>query len=897
MMPYILPFDSHQSETAWDIGGKGLNLCRLRRSGFRVPAGFCVNVSTFDEMLSANPLLSAVIDRWFSGQESYKAVQAAWRIAAWPKTISQELDRAVSTLDPAEPLAVRSSAIVEDSAQFSFAGQFDTKLGITGSDALRSAINACWASLCSEMLRQHAIDHGLKRHDLKMAVVVQTMIRPRVAGVLFTVDPMSQNRERLRIEANYGLGEALVSGDITPDSIVVDKVSGAVITQDIAHKTSHLLYEGGAVVDRPVLQSLRDAPCLSAGDIEKLTDEARRIEAWAGKPQDIEWAFDGENLYIVQSRDITTLADIDSTLFTPQTISGSWTRENMSERFFKVNTPFTISTLYPALEKGIEATFHRIGILPDTSFGPLIRVFYGRPYLNKSLVVHALKGVKVDNTQMEAVLGKRENIGFNPRLPLIAIGVLRMISQGFKDWEVFQRESLDPLVITSEAQLGAQTLPELRQSLEVQLKIFERYWVVHMINVRCADFCQKIARMLLGRVHATKEQAFDAFCRLSAGFAENITFDGDAELHRISRLILQKPHLAKALDSGSHAAFKQALNADLAGPEITARFDRFIERFGNKLVHQEFHDRQWRDDPELVWQHIAAAMHGEDEDPKERVLKKAKEREQAYAATLSRFKGPLGFALRPVFNFIYRKMCDYIPARENDQFHFGKLVYSMRRTLIHMGKRLVQIGALTDEDDIFFLELEKIPATAEGATDLKSYIARQRALFARYETMDIPHDINDDTKPTQDSNAQAGWTGSGVSKGIVTATASIVHEPSQLNGVGKGLILVTHSTNPAWTPAFGRIAALVTESGGMLSHGAIMAREYGIPAVLGVRGATSLIASGEVITVNGAEGRVSPAPAARRLDTAEAKENAPAYTPEQGHAKRISNTGFQKVEV
>jgi rifampicin phosphotransferase len=864
MMPHILPFDAHQNDAAQEIGGKGLNLCRLRRNGFRVPPGFCVRVSAFDEVLAANPSLSAVIDGWFAGQGSHKAVHAAWEAAVWPEALSEELDKAVIELDPAEPLAVRSSAIVEDSAQFSFAGQFETKLGIAGGDALRRALKACWASLCSEMLRRHAIDHGLKRHDLKMAVVVQTMIRPRVAGVLFTVDPVSQDRERLRIEANYGLCEALVSGDITPDSVVVDKVSGAVIAQEIAHKANHLRYEDGAVVDQPVPEGLRDAPSLSAGDIGKLTCEARRIEAWAGKPQDIEWAFDGENLYIVQSRDITTLADIDSTLFTPQVITGSWTRENMSERFYKVNTPFTISTLYPALEKGIEVTLNRSGIRADKSFGPLIRVFYGRPYLNKSLLSHALKGVKVDNTQMEAVLGKRENIGINPRLPLIAIGVLRMISQGFKDWEVFQREALNPLVIASEAELGSRTLLELRQALEAQLKIFEHYWVVHMVNVRCADFCQKITRMLLGRVHTTEKEAFDAFCRLSAGFAENITFDSDAELHRMSRLIMEKPHLAKALDSGSHAVFDRALGADPAGPEIAASFDRFIERFGNKLVHQEFHYRQWRDDPELVWQHIAAAMNGEDEDPKERVLKKAKDREQAYAATLSRFKGPIGFFLRPVFSFIYRKMCDYIPARENDQFHFGKLVYVMRRTLIHMGKRLVDGGVLADEYDIFFLELEKIPTAAEGAADLKGYVARQRALFARYEAMDIPHDINGDVEPAQDSDAQAGWTGYGVSKGIVTATAKIAHEPSELNSVDNGLILVTHSTNPAWTPAFCRIAALVTESGGMLSHGAIMAREYGIPAVLGVRGATSLIASGDAITVNGAEGHVSPAPADAR---------------------------------
>jgi pyruvate,water dikinase len=878
MMSHILPFDAHLRQSAREIGGKGLNLCRLRRSGFRVPPGFCVSVSAFDEMLAANPPLSAVIDGWFAGQGNHETVRAAWEAAAWPEALSEEFARAVAELDPAEPLAVRSSAIVEDSSQFSFAGQFETKLGIAGGDALRRALKACWASLCNETLRQHADDHGLKRHDLKMAVVVQTMIRPRVAGVLFTVDPMSQNRERLRIEATYGLGEALVSGDITPDSVVVNKVSGVVIAQEIAHKASHLRYEGGAVVDRPVPESLCNALSLSAGDIGKLTHEARRIEAWAGKPQDIEWAFDDEHLYIVQSRDITTLADIDSTLFTPQAITGSWTRENMSERFYKVNTPFTISTLYPALEKGLEATFDRIGVRADrSSFGPLIRVFYGRPYLNKSLVAHALKGVKVDKTQMEAVLGKRENIGFNPRLPLIAIGVLRMISQGFKDWEIFQREALDPLVIPSEAPLGAQTLPELRQSLEALLKTFERYWVVHMINVRCADFCQKIIRMLLGSVHATEEEAFDAFCRLSAGFAENITFDSDAELHRISRLILEKPYLAEALGSGSHAAFKRALSIDPARPEVTARFDRFIERFGNKLVHQEFHDRQWRDDPELVWQHIAAAMNGEDEDPKERVLAKAKEREQAYAATLSRFKGPLGFVLRPAFDFIYRKMCDYIPARENDQFHFGKLVYVMRRTLIHMGKRLVESGTLANEDDIFFLELEKIPASAEGAPDLKGYVARQRALFARYEAMDIPYDINGDAKPVQGSDAQAGWTGYGVSKGIVTATASIAHEPSELNSVGKGHILVTHSTNPAWTPAFGRIAALVTESGGMLSHGAIMAREYGIPAVLGVRGATSLIASGDAITVDGGAGRVSLASAALRPEsTAPRKVRQPA---------------------
>jgi pyruvate,water dikinase len=856
----ILRFDAHTHETAKDIGGKGLNLCRLRRSGFRVPPGFCVRVSAYDDMLAANPRLRATIDGWFTGQQTAEAVRAAWQAAAWPESLSQAIDQAVAELDPAQPLAVRSSAIVEDSAQFSFAGQFDTRLGISGADALRRALAACWASLCNPTLHRHAIDHGLERHDLRMAVVVQTMIRPRVSGVLFTVDPLSQNRQRLRIEATYGLGEALVSGDITPDSVVVDKLSRTVVAQEIARKTSQLVYANGAVVEQAVPDALRDTPSLSANDISQLTEQARLIEAWAGRPQDIEWAFDGAQLHIVQSRDITTLADTDSTLFTPPVITGSWTRENMSERFHKANTPFTISTLYPALEKGLETYFKRVGIRADTAtFGPLIRVFHARPYLNKSLVADALKGIKVDNTQMEAVLGKRQNVGFNPRLPLIGISVLRLIARSFSEWESFQREALDPLVIPSEPELAAKAWPELRRSLDEQLQIFDRYWVVHMANVRGADYCQKIIRMLLGPVLKNEEEVFDAFCRLSAGFANNITFDSDAELHRIARLLLQQPHLAAALRGDSHAAFLRALAADPAGRDIAARFDRFIERFGHKLVHQEFHDRQWCDDPQLVWQHVAAAMDAGNEDPKSRVLAKAAEREQAYAATLARFKGPVGLVLRPAFNFIYRRMCDYIPARENDQFHFGKLIYLMRRTLVHMGRRLVAAGALTDADDIFFLELQKIPAAAEDAADLKGYVARQRALFARIETMHVPHDINGGAQAAQGNQAQTGWSGHGVSTGTVTATARIAHEPSELNAVGMGQVLVTHSTNPAWTPAFGRIAALVTESGGMLSHGAIMAREYGIPAVLGVRGATSLIASGDTITVHGAEGRVSPA--------------------------------------
>lgn len=860
MTSLILRFDAHAHETAKDIGGKGLNLCRLRRSGFRVPPGFCVRVSAFDEMVAANPRLRDTIDGWFAGQETAEAVRAAWQAAALPEALSQAIDQAVAELDPAQPLAVRSSAIVEDSVQFSFAGQFDTRLGISGGDALRRALADCWASLCNPTLHRHAIDHGLERHDLKMAVVVQTMIRPRVAGVLFTVDPLSQNRQRLRIEATYGLGEALVSGDITPDSVVVDKLSRTVVAQEIARKSSQLGYANGAVVDQPVPDALRDAPSLSAKDISQLTEQARLIEAWAGRPQDIEWAFDGAQLHIVQSRDITTLADTDSTLFTPPVITGSWTRENMSERFYKANTPFTISTLYPALEKSLETYFNRVGIRADTAtFGPLIRVFHARPYLNKSLVADALKGIKVDNTQMEAVLGKRQNVGFNPRLPLIGIGVLRLIARSFSEWETFQREALDPLVIPSELELAAKAWPELRRSLDVQLQIFDRYWVVHMANVRGADYCQKIIRMLLGLVLKNEDEVFDAFCRLSAGFANNITFDSDAELHRIARLLFQQPHLAAALRGDSHAAFLRALAADPAGRDIAARFDRFIERFGHKLVHQEFHDRQWCDDPQLVWQHVAAAMDAGNEDPKSRVLAKAAEREQAYAAALARFKGPSGLVLRPAFNFIYRRMCDYIPARENDQFHFGKLVYLMRRTLIHMGRRLVAAGALADADDIFFLELQKIPAAGEGATDLKGYVGRQRKLFARIETMHVPHDINGGAQPAQGNQAQPGWSGLGVSTGTVTATARIAHEPSELNAVGMGQVLVTHSTNPAWTPAFGRIAALVTESGGMLSHGAIMAREYGIPAVLGVRGATSLIASGDTITVHGAEGRVSPA--------------------------------------
>lgn len=859
-MSHVILFDEFNSETVREIGGKGLNLCQLRQQGFEVPDGFCVTVAAFDAMCRANPTVESAIANWVQGDDATADLTAAWDAATIPSEILKSIGTVLLALGDEDVFAVRSSAVVEDSAQHSFAGQFATKLGISGVGDVCAALKECWASLFNETLRQHLRADDFGADDVRMAVVVQRMIRPRSAGVMFTVDPLSQDHTRLRIEANYGLGETLVSGEITPDSIVIDKSYGNIVDQQIAEKTQYLEYTQDGLVTSEVNKGEQGVSCLSATDIATLTAAAHKIEAWAGRPQDIEWAFDGPTLHIVQSRDITTLSDIDSALFTPELIDGVWTRENMDERYEKVATPFTISTLYPGLEKGLEATFNRIGIFPDDAFGPVIRVFYGRPYLNKTQAAHALKGIHVDNTQMESVLGDRGKVGFNPRLPLIGLGVLRMIKKSSGEWAKFQREFLDPLQHADETELATCDLTQLHQKLDGQLSIMDQYWVLHMLNVRSADFCQKILQALLEHVYPDKEVAFEIFCRLSSGFTENITFESDSAVYHMSRTVLEHPKLKGLLLAGNIRAFTTALHNDPAGAAILSSFDDLIAKFGYKLSNQEFADPQWRDDPEMVWRHIAAAMGSMERDPKVRLLEKKEDRLRAYDEVLAKFKGPIGWMLRPVFKWVYRKMCAYIPSRENDQFQLGLVFYNTKRTAHHMGERLMAFGALDTVGEIFLLERARIPKSDVDVdvADLKAYVSRQKERFATYQVMDIPFTINDPL--VADAASEDGWTGYGVSKGTVTATSKIAHDPSELGALRDGDILVTHSTNPAWTPAFSRLGGLVTEAGGLLSHGAIMAREYNIPAVLGVRGITKAVTSGDTIHVNGTLGRVHVEP-------------------------------------
>ena len=797
MTPPIWRLDDIPDDALSEAGGKALNLGRLRRAGFPVPDGFCLTASAY---------------RLAGGQSV-------------PGHIAAAACQAYDALGGG-PVAVRSSATAEDLPEASFAGQQETFLSVEGHEALIGAIGACWVSLHGERARAYRLEQGIAEDDLAMAVVVQRMVAARAAGVLFTIDPSTGDANRMVVEAVAGLGEALVSGHAIPQRFVI-------------RRTDVSLQEGPA-----------GAPLLDRGQLSALCELGARIEESLGGPQDIEWAIDDDGPKILQARAVTglgrqaeLLALIDEERQRLSEEAGGvptvWSSYQAAE-VVHAPLPMTFAVLSRWLSRagGHGAAHRALGYSPEDTGRSVLELICGRAYYNLNEEARSyLTGVPYAPNVAAIKAHPPSAAEAVPELQATQAGCGFIFALPAVMWRLSRAVSVQRrLKATYVTELTERVFPEFESYIE-------RERAVDLSRLDARELVDTILRWIdhlacdFGR-HAIQPSILAGEALLGVQRTLSRSMDADAAKQVARQLV--------SGDEGNRTTEAAYRLWQVGNGEVS--LEAFLEEFGHRAAGElELATPRWREEPEQV-RAMAEALRGT-ACPARRV-DEARARRQAAQADVERQLGSRAATLRAELDVARR----YAPFRENPKHYFLMEYELIRAGLLELGKRC---GI---DDGVFYLVPDELPRLAAGE-DLGDRIRQRRRRRRLALQVPVPEVIFSDDleaigRPQATAAAEGALSGLGVSSGSVTGVARVLGHPGEGAQFREGEILVAPSTDPGWTPIVVRAAGLVLEKGGMLSHGAVVAREYGLPAVTNVHEATTVIRTGSRLRIDGTAGRV-----------------------------------------
>ena len=837
MQPLILPFNAEPMPLEL-AGGKGMNLARTARGGFPVPPGFIISTAAYRAFTQTSQIEAGITDlfRSLSVNDPHsldavsETIRRAFEVREIPTDVTNAILEAYRLLVKQTgnaPVAVRSSATAEDLAGASFAGQQDTYLNIQGEEALLDSVKRCWASLWTARAIAYRARQGIPPETVALAVVIQQMVPAESAGILFTANPVSGKRDELLIDASWGLGEAIVGSLVVPDNILVDKASGRTESMTIADKTVMTVRTGNGTEERPVPAAKRCKSTLSKRQVTELARLGMAIEHYYGAPQDIEWCFAGGRFYVVQVRPITTLQAQAVTWEAPgegRWLHGGGTFEMITEPI----SPLFETFLLPIF---VDTLLNLLGDLGLKDAMPAVpyRIVNGHIYLHIDLHIRPrhLAGIWRD----------------------FAVHLNSMQDQ--ESEQALYRQSITDLSGMPVKELETAALLERMDALGTAGM---RYWVqimkiVQVIYRQEAAFT-RFYNHHLRRVGIPEPEIFLRGQKIKPWEAECSMFE--------------LAQLAKKLDLE-----KVALNSPetlLSSSEWRRALEVHLDRFGHQLSSFDPLLPTLADDPRPVLTAVQALLGGK-ESPSERQKRMEAERQKAIAEAEKR----LSPRQRQEFHRVLETARQAARTREDALFDVGLAWTPMRRIALELGRRLAEKGIIATAEDVFWLHLEEIltALTSPIPVDvLTAQVAGRQAENKLWSQSSAPYLLPEGSKPsfwwkwifpTPELNHQVDartLAGLGVSPGKVTAVARVIRSLEEAQRLNPGEILVTRTTTPAWTPLFARISGLVTDLGGPLAHGSIVAREYGIPAVMGVGNATQSIREGDTITVDGTAGRV-----------------------------------------
>ncbi|PEI38785.1 phosphoenolpyruvate synthase [Bacillus pseudomycoides] len=868
MKPYVLEFREIDKTRQMVVGGKGMNLGECSRiEGILVPEGFCVTTEAYKRVIGKNEELHQLLD-----QLAVQKVDERERISEISrkireliegieieKGIEEDIDRCLLTFGFEHAYAVRSSATAEDLPFASFAGQQDTYLNIIGKDEILRYISKCWASLFTDRAIIYRIQNGFDHSQVYLSVIIQRMIFPQASGILFTADPITSNRKLLSIDASFGLGEALVSGLVSADCYKVQE--DKIVDKMIATKKLAIygLKEGGTETqqidpDRQKTQTLTEHQILQLARI------GREIEAYFGCPQDIEWCLVDDTFYIVQSRPITTLYPIPEA--------------NDQENHVYVSVGHQQMMTDPMKPLGLS-------LFQLTSFGPRFkaggRLFVdithnlASPVSRKTIIDTLGQSDPLIKDALMTIIEREDFIKSSPdgkKVPSPSKSNKGISSSGFQA----QIEN-DPTIVSDLIKSSQTSIEELKQNIQSKSGSDLFDFILEDI--------QKLKKILfdpqsLGVIMAAMDASTwinekmnkwlgekNVADTLSLSVPNNITSEMGLALLDVADVIRPYPEVINYLQHVKDDNFLDELVKFDGGQETQGTIYDYLSKYGMRCTREiDITKTRWSEKPTTLIPMILSniknfepnASNQKFEQGRQEALKKEQE-------LLDRLKQlPDGEQKVKETKRMIDLIRNFIGYREYPKYGMVNRYFVYKQALLKEAEQLVQANVIHEKEDIYYLTFEELHEVVRTNKLDYQIISKRKDEYKLYEKLTPPRVITSDGEiiageyKRENLPAEA-IVGLPVSSGVIEGRARVILKMEDAD-LEDGDILVTTFTDPSWTPLFVSIKGLVTEVGGLMTHGAVIAREYGLPAVVGVENATKLIKDGQRIRVNGTEGYI-----------------------------------------
>jgi rifampicin phosphotransferase len=861
---YVLGFDEIDASAIAVVGGKGASLAELSRiDGVAVPAGFCVTTDAFRRMRERIPSIEDHLDRLSRLEpDAGDAIRTfAGRIRKTlegtpiPAEVATAITAAVGQLGEDAPFAVRSSATAEDLPTASFAGQQDTYLNVAGSEAILEHVRRCWASLFTDRAVTYRLRNGIDHRQVQMAVVVQRMVVAEAAGVLFTADPVTGNRKVVSVEASFGLGEALVSGLVNPDVYTVRE--GRIVTRTIGTKRIAVRPSAaGGIEEQSIEPERQDEPALTDGQVVRLAELGRRIEAHFGRPQDIEWCLVDGDFQFVQSRPITTLFPIPETGDKENHVYVSVGHQQMMTdplkplglSFWQMTTP------RPMAEAGGRLFVDVTPILasPASRAGLLDALGKSDPLIRDALETVLARGDFVPSVPATGPAWAPPGVG-HAAIETDPAVVAELIDRSEASLAALKRE------IATKS--GPAVLDFIRAHIQEvrQVQLESPSLQVILAGMEAAWWLNDNVQAWLGERNVADT--------LTQSVPDNVTSEMGLALLDVADVIRPHPEVVAVLEHVDGDGLLDELPALPGGRVASDAIRAWLERYGMRCIGEiDITRPRWSERPSslvpLILGNIRNFAPGEAGRRFEQGRQEASAKEHELLDRLRAL--PDGEAKAAETKRMIDRVRTFAGYREYPKYAMVSRYFVYKQALLDEARRLVEAGILPETEDIFFLrfeELEEVLRTHRVNHDL---VQERKDVFRSYEALTPPRVLTSDGEAVtgayrRDGVPAGALVGLPVSSGIVEGRARVILDVGDAD-LEPGDILVTAFTDPSWTPLFVAIAGLVTEVGGVMTHGAVIAREYGLPAVVGVEQATRLIRDGQRIRIHGTDGFVEILP-------------------------------------
>ncbi len=870
MGKYTMIFNEIDKDKLLIVGGKGLNLGELSRiEGLNVPSGFCVTTNAYKKIIKNNEMLNILMEELviLNANEIERVSKISKEIrniieaSDIPNDMEEEIKGAIFMSGYDYAYAVRSSATAEDLPTASFAGQQDTFLNIIGIDSVLYHIKKCWASLFTERAVVYRIQNGFDHRKVYLSVVVQQMVFPKVSGIMFTSDPVTSNRKVISIDAGYGLGEALVSGLVNPDIYKVR--DGKIVHKKISSKKTivNAAKEGGTV-EREVVTDIQNMQTLTDGQILQLESIGRKIESYFGHPQDIEWCMRDDEFFIVQSRPITTLYPTPENDGKNRVYASMGHLQMMTEDIKPLGISFCKMLSFWFGENLTEAGG---------------RLFIDGTYDLKSPVARKILIKSVGNADIlmkEAILNiinQKEFVKSMPRGKMsinVGNGALKWIVHAFKLYLkndisiVEERISYnDELINDMEQKIKKASGNELFEFILNDTKELKgiltgpKNMGVMVLAGMAPYWINKNMEKWLG-VKNTADT-------LVKSVLNNVTTEMGLELMDLADAIRQYPKVIEYLHGAKDETFFTDIEKLEGGNAAAKAFKEYLEKYGMRCAGEiDITKKRWNEKPTALIPTVISNINNFGPDSSsakmEQGMHEAEKMEQELLFGLEKLQGGMKKAKKT--KKMIRLLRNVAGFREYPKYSFIKRFWIYKTALMKEADSLVKKGIISDREDVYYLYFEEFKDAVRTNHIDYSLIEKRKEEYKVFEKLTPPRVITSEGevikgKYNSGNIPKGALVGIPVSSGTVEGRARVILKMEDAN-IEEGDILVTSYTDPSWTALFVSVKGMVTEVGGLMTHGAVVTREYGLPGVVGVENATKLIKDGQMIRVNGTEGYV-----------------------------------------